>query len=129
MDTLNAFGTLKIADVLEPAIELAEGGFVLSTLYVSTIVSLGVAIRVPVSEIHSGAVGTSLPYHGGPANAGALVATIRENHQGSIAEWKRNTHQWTCSTPGAVDKVSYPCTVLPRNRDTREERVLQGPDS
>ncbi|KAF9787192.1 gamma-glutamyltranspeptidase [Thelephora terrestris] len=35
VDTLDAFGTLKIADVLEPAIELAEGG-------------------VPVSEIHSG---------------------------------------------------------------------------
>ena len=28
MDTVEALGTLKIADVLEPAIELAEGGFV-----------------------------------------------------------------------------------------------------
>ena len=43
VDAVDVFGTLNIADVLEPAIELAEGGFVLSTLYTSTITSRGPA--------------------------------------------------------------------------------------
>lgn len=40
VDTVEAFGTLKIADVLEPAIKLADGGFVLFTLYISTLIHL-----------------------------------------------------------------------------------------
>lgn len=33
MDTVEAFGILKIADVLGPAIELAEGGFAVRSPY------------------------------------------------------------------------------------------------
>jgi len=56
VDTVEAFGTLMIADVLEPAIRLAEGGFVPFVLYFSTLASLGLISSAPVSELHSAAV-------------------------------------------------------------------------
>lgn len=40
VDTIEVFGTLKIADVLKPAIQLAEGGFVPLTLHASALASL-----------------------------------------------------------------------------------------
>ena len=63
VDTVEAFGTLKVADVLEPAIRLAEGGFVPFILYTSTLTSLGFISSVPVSELHSAAVGIGVVCH------------------------------------------------------------------
>ena len=63
VDTVEAFGTLKVAEVLEPAIRLAEGGFVPFTLYTSTLTSLGFVSSVPVSELHSAAVGIGVVCH------------------------------------------------------------------
>lgn len=60
VDTVEAFGALKIAEVLEPAIKLAEGGFVSPAPRISTLTSLELILRVPVSEIHSRAVGPSV---------------------------------------------------------------------
>lgn len=58
VDTIETFGTLKIADVLEPAIKLAEEGLVSLALHVSTLALLEL-VRVPVSEIHSDVVSAS----------------------------------------------------------------------
>lgn len=55
--TIESFGTLKIADVLEPAIRLAEGGFVLLVFYTSSLAPLRRSFRVPVSELNSFYVG------------------------------------------------------------------------
>ena len=63
VDGVETFGTLKIADVLEPAIRLAEGGYMPFTFYSSIRASLELASSVPVSELHSVAVSTSVMCH------------------------------------------------------------------
>jgi gamma-glutamyltranspeptidase len=58
VDTVEKFGSgkLSVAEVLAPAIRLAEEGYVLAISYcVSSILNSG-DYRVPVSEIHSHAV-------------------------------------------------------------------------
>jgi len=63
VDTVKAFGTLKVADVLEPAIRLAEGGFVPFIIYFSTQILTELVSSVPVSELNSVAVGAGVSCH------------------------------------------------------------------
>jgi hypothetical protein len=86
VDTVEAFGTLKIADVLEPATRLAEGGFVPSVLCIYTLALL--VSRVPVSELHSSLVGTLYPHKGWGTKMGTSVAKVRRDYQGSITRWE-----------------------------------------
>jgi hypothetical protein len=113
VDTVDVLGTLNIADVLEPAIKLAEGGLVLFAIYISAIASRKLASRVPVSEIHSGVVCCSAAHLRQWVNIKVLVAEIREEDQGGIHRRERDAPQRIRSTSWAAHEIPHPCAVFP----------------
>ena len=79
VDTVKIFGALKIADVLEPAIQLAEGGFVLLALHFA-LASFWFNPRAPVSELHSTFVSWPVFSRDRCVDVVTLVAKIRRVH-------------------------------------------------